>query len=292
MTMPGQEAAEGGGPATSGWHRSTFTVPGMDCPTEEQLIRMALAGVPEVADLAVDLGSRRLAVVHQGPPEALLDRIAPLGLGARYEGSRGMDPAALPGVGADRSPGGRGGIAAERRVLVAVLAINATMFVLELVAGLWAQSTGLIADSLDMLADAGVYAVALLAVGGAHAAQRRSARLSGWLQLGLAGLVMLEVLRRALDGSEPRSDVMITVAVLALLANVTCVALLARHRRGGVHLRASWIFSTNDTLANVGVIVAGQLVAITGSAWPDLVIGAAIALLVASGAVRILRLAP
>lgn len=83
---------------------------------------------------------------------------------------------------------------------------------------------------------------------------------------------------------------MIGVALVALVANLACLALLARHREGGLHLKASWIFSTNDVLANLGVILAGVAVAITGSAVPDLVIGAAVGLLVLSGAVRILRL--
>ena len=80
------------------------------------------------------------------------------------------------------------------------------------------------------------------------------------------------------------------LAAVALVANVACVALLARHREGGVHLKASWIFSTNDALANLGVILAGALVLATGSALPDLLVGAGVGLLVLSGAVRILRL--
>ncbi len=83
---------------------------------------------------------------------------------------------------------------------------------------------------------------------------------------------------------------MIGVAVVALVANLACLALLANHRTGGVHLRASWIFSTNDALANIAVIVAGVLVMATGSAVPDLVAGTAVGVLVLSGAVRILRL--
>jgi Co/Zn/Cd efflux system component len=176
------------------------------------------------------------------------------------------------------------------RVLVAVLAINLAMFVGELAAGIWAGSTGLVADSLDMLADASVYAIALLGAGASLQRQRRAARASGWMQLGLAGLVLVEVVRRAIEGGQPRSDVMVAMGVLALLANVTCLVLLARHRSGGLHLRASWIFTTNDVLANLGVILAGQMVAATGSAWPDLLVGTAIAVLVASGAVRILRM--
>ncbi|MCU0284053.1 MAG: cation transporter [Candidatus Nanopelagicales bacterium] len=268
--------------------RSTLHVPGMDCSAEESLVRAALAPVPGISEVAVDLRSRRVAVRHQGGADPLVAALAPLGLGARLESS---EPAPTQGDAAAPEGGAAPpGPAAERRVLAMVLAINAVMFVVELVAGLWAGSTGLLADSLDMLADATVYAIALAAVGGALVDQRRSARASGWLQLALAGLVLVDVVRRALGGGEPRAGWMIAVGILALLANLTCVALLAAHRHGGVHLRASWIFTTNDALANLGVIVAGQLVALTGSAWPDLVVGTVIAALVASGAWRILRM--
>ena len=83
---------------------------------------------------------------------------------------------------------------------------------------------------------------------------------------------------------------MMIVALVALAANIACMALIARHREGGLHMKASWIFSTNDVIANIGVIVAGTLVAWTGSRFPDLAIGALIAVVVASGAVRILGL--
>ena len=83
---------------------------------------------------------------------------------------------------------------------------------------------------------------------------------------------------------------MIGISALALAANVSCLFLLARHRHGGAHMRASWIFSTNDVLANLGVMVAGALVAWTGSRLPDLVVGTVVAALVLLGAVRILRL--
>lgn len=95
---------------------------------------------------------------------------------------------------------------------------------------------------------------------------------------------------RFLFDSEPEPALMMGIALLALVANVSCLALLARHREGGVHMKASWIFSTNDVLANIGVIIAGALVAWTGSNYPDLVIGALIAMLVLNGARRILRL--
>lgn len=84
---------------------------------------------------------------------------------------------------------------------------------------------------------------------------------------------------------------MMGVSVLALAANVTCLALLSRHRTGGVHMRASWIFSTNDVIANLGVILAGALVALTGSSVPDLIIGSVIGVVVLRGAIRIMRMA-
>ena len=177
----------------------------------------------------------------------------------------------------------------ERRTLMAVLAINAGMFALELVLGLMAHSTGLIADSLDMLADALVYGLSLQAVGGNPLRQRRAARTSGRLQITLAGLVLIDALRRAFVGSEPLGEWMMAVGLLALAANSLCLLLLSRHRDGGVHMRASLIFSTNDTLANLGVIVSGLLVKLLGSPLPDLAIGVAIALLVGRGGRRILK---
>ncbi|MGJ8668931.1 MAG: cation transporter [Oceanococcus sp.] len=178
---------------------------------------------------------------------------------------------------------------AERRVLIALLAINGAMFVVEFLLGWVGQSTGLIADSLDMLADALVYATSLYAVGRAASIKRTAARLSGWLQIMLAGLVILDVVRRSLFGSDPLGDWMIAVAVVALIANVTCLWLIRKHRDGEVHMRAAWIFSANDVIANSGVILAGILVVVTGSRWPDLVIGSVVSLIVLRGGIRILR---
>jgi Co/Zn/Cd efflux system component len=169
-----------------------------------------------------------------------------------------------------------------------VLVINAAMFLVELNVGLRGRSTGLIADSLDMLADAVVYALSLLAVGRSTLQQRRAAAISGWMQITLAGWVLADVARRWLLGSEPRSAWMITIGAVALLANLLCLVLVSRHRQGGVHMRASLIFSTNDTLANAGVILAGLLVGWTGSPLPDLLIGTAISLLVLRGGLGIL----
>ncbi|SDK68591.1 cation transporter [Microbulbifer yueqingensis] len=179
--------------------------------------------------------------------------------------------------------------ARERKTLIAVLAINAVMFVAELVAGLLAESTALIADSLDMLADASVYAISLYAVGRGASLQRRAARMSGVLQVTLALLVLLDVVRRFLLGSDPACGLMAGVGLVALAANIACLLLVARHRDAGVHMRASVIFSANDVIANLGVIASAGLVWWLDSRYPDLVIGVVIAVVVFLGGIRILR---
>ena len=175
----------------------------------------------------------------------------------------------------------------QSRVLKMLLAINAAMFVIEAVTGILAESTGLIADSLDMLADAVVYGLGLYAVGKAASVKISAAFASGYFQMALALLVVLDVGRRAMFGSDPEPEYMMIVGLVALAANVICLALIAKHRDGGVHMRASWVFSKNDVIANVGVILSGGMVYVTGVRWPDLVVGIAIAAVVFRGGLTI-----
>ena len=163
------------------------------------------------------------------------------------------------------------------------------MFVVEAALGFYAQSTGLIADSLDMLADATVYGISLYVVGKGISQQAKAASVSGVLQIILGLGVLFEVVRRSLYGSEPQSMLIMAVGLLALIANVACLMLISKHRDGGVHMRASWIFSTNDVIANVGVICSGALVWLLGSRYPDLVIGAIISAVVVRGGIKILK---
>lgn len=266
-----------------GIQRSLFDVPLMDCPSEENLIRMALGDLGEVLSLSFDLPGRRLAVVHRGEAAAVLERLEPLGLGAELRASEGVAATEI----AAKDPAED---AAEAKVLKTLLAINGGMFVVEMAVGLLAQSTGLIADSLDMFADAAVYGVALYAVGGAARLKVRAARFAGWLQLALALGALAEVVRRFLYGSEPVSALMMGMGLTALAANVYALMLIARKRDRGAHMQASYIFSANDVIANLGVIVAGALVAFSGSRLPDLIVGTVIGLIVLHGARRILRL--
>ncbi|WJI25709.1 cation diffusion facilitator family transporter [Thermosynechococcus sp. B3] len=179
--------------------------------------------------------------------------------------------------------------AAERKTLRIVLLINVLMFFVEVITGVLAQSTALIADSLDMLADALVYGLSLYAVGRSLKQKTRAASLSGLFQITLAALILLDVIRRFVSGSAPEADWMMAIALLGLVANGYCLYLIAKHRQGEVHMRASWIFTQNDVIANVSVIIAGGLVALFRSPYPDLIVGFGIASLVLWGGIRIVR---
>lgn len=243
---------------------------------------MALSGEPSVRRIDVDLSSREATIHHDADAAPITSALGSLNLGASLVRTEVVDT--LP----DAATGGGN---AEVRTLKVVLAINAGMFVAEFVGGYLAESTGLIADSLDMVADAAVYGISLHGASRSEAGQRSAARLSGYVQLLLALGALGEVIRRTVTGSEPEAPTMALVGALALVANVTCMWLLAGHRKGGAHMKASWIFTTNDVIANIGVIVAAGLVTLTASSIPDLVVGALIAGVVLSGALRILRLA-
>lgn len=175
-----------------------------------------------------------------------------------------------------------------RRALRTLLALNGAMFVIEVSAGLAADSMGLVADGLDMLADAAVYGVSLYAVGRPPSAKIRAALSAGYLQLALAAAAIVKLGVALVRGSAPDALSMIGISLLALSVNVWSLAILKRYRHGEVHLRAAWIFSATDIQVNLAVILAAVLVSITDSGIPDLVIAGGICLLIARGVLRIL----
>lgn len=177
----------------------------------------------------------------------------------------------------------------QRRILWTALALNAAMFVIEGIVGWKAESTGLLADALDMLSDAGAYGVALVAIGRSGLFKARAAAVNGSLILVLGVGVLVEVIRRAMFGSEPQSLWMIGVSSLALAVNVYVLYLLSPLRNGEVHLRATWICTRADVVANAGVILSGTLIAFTGIRYFDLIVGSAIGLYVIKEALEILR---
>jgi cation diffusion facilitator family transporter len=177
----------------------------------------------------------------------------------------------------------------ERRILWIALALNAGMALIGGVAGLIAQSTGLLADALDMLSDASAYAIGLAAIGRSAGFKRNAARLSGLMLLVLGLGLLIEVGRRVLYGAEPASLWMIGTALLSLAVNLSVLRLLAPLRTGEVHLRATWLFTRADVVANLGIISAGALVFWLASPYPDFIIGTLIGLFVIREAVEILR---
>ena len=259
--------------------RSLFQVPKMDCAAEESLVRMRLDGVAAVKSLDFDLSARKVAVYHEGGLGEIESALGQLGLGSKLVETGETEEVAPEST-------------QQRRLLWVVLLINLSFFVLEMTTGFISGSMGLVADSLDMLADALVYGLSLFAVGATVARKKNVARYSGYFQVTLAVVGFIEVLRRFF-GVEPLPDfrIMIGVSVLALIANGFCLYLLQRSKDQEAHMQASMIFTSNDVIINLGVIAAGVLVLWLGSGIPDLVIGAIVFVIVTLGAVRILRLA-
>lgn len=265
-------------------YRTTFDVKKMDCPAEEQMIRTALDGEDNIRHLEFNLMDRILVVWHSGEADTITDILVGLNLGTSFISSNKVPESQIPKKDSPISEH------EQARVLWILLGINALMFVVEFISGWVFDSTGLIADSIDMFADAAVYGLSLLAVGKAAHYKLRTAHISGWFQMVLAMSALFEVGRRTIFGSDPDPPYMIGVAIIALIANVFCLWLIAKHRDKGAHMKASWIFSTNDVIANLGVIVAGILVGFTNSRYPDLVIGMIIGIVVLIGSIRILKL--
>ncbi len=179
----------------------------------------------------------------------------------------------------------------QRRVLRVVLVINVAMFVVELAAGLLANSTALLADAADMLGDALVYAFSLYVIGRGPAWQARAALLKGGIMAAFGLGLVVEVGTKLARGVTPSADLMSGVGLLALAANASVLAALWRHRADDINMRSVWLCSRNDVTANVGVLLAAAGVALTGSAWPDIAVGLGIAALFVVSAVGVIRAA-
>ena len=164
-----------------------------------------------------------------------------------------------------------------RRVLWAVIAINAAMFGIEMAAGVMADSQALQADALDFLGDSLTYGLSLYVIGKSLRARTAAALFKG-VTLALMGLwVFGDTLYAVLVLGVPRAEIMGLVGFLALAANLTSVLLLLRFRNGEANVRSVWLCSRNDAIGNVAVILAASGVWASGTAWPDLAVAAAMA---------------
>jgi len=260
--------------------KSTFKITKMDCPSEEQMIRMKLDGMSQIKELKFDIQNRLLEVIHEENIEPIESSIDDLD----------FDSSRLETTDIDWTAAKDQGI--QRKALWIILVINFALFVVEITTGFISNSMGLVADSIDMLADSLVYGLSLYAVGSHLARKKNIAKISGYFQLSLAILGFVEVVRRFLGaGDVPVFQTMIIISLIALAGNVASLLVLQRAKTDEVHMKASMIFTSNDIAANLGVILAGTIVFYTNSKIPDLAIGAIVFFLVDRGAFRILKLA-
>ncbi len=176
-----------------------------------------------------------------------------------------------------------------RRALWIALGVNAGMFAVEMAAGAAADSRALQADALDFLGDAANYAISLLVAGMALAWRARAALAKGLTLIGLGGWVMITAVLAALGGASPEPELMGGIGVLALAANTGVAIMLYSFRTGDANMRSVWICSRNDAIGNIAVMAAALGVFGTGTAWPDLIVAAILALLGIGGGMQIVR---
>ena len=260
--------------------KTIFKIQQMDCPSEEQMVRMKLEGFKQIKKLNFDLSNRTLGIYHNGNRDEILTALESLDLGTKLVLTEETEEVC------ESEPKSE-----QRKLLWTVLIINVSFFVIEMTTGIISNSMGLVADSLDMLADGIVYGLSLFAVGGTVARKKSVARYAGILQAILAVIGLIEVIRRFVGIEElPDFTTMIIVSILALGANVVCLYLLQKGKSKEAHMKASQIFSSNDVVINSGVIIAGLLVNWLNSSYPDLIIGGIVFIIVARGAFRIFKL--
>lgn len=179
--------------------------------------------------------------------------------------------------------------AEQRRVLQMVLAINAAMFVAEFTAGAIAGSAALMADSVDMLGDALVYGLSIYALSRSERWKGGAALAKGIFILAFGVGIAIDIVTKIQSGIPPSSTLMLVFGSIALAANLTCLRLLWRFRRQDVNMASTFECSRNDVISNVGVLAAAGAVALTASPWPDLIIGALIAVLFLRSAFQVIR---
>jgi len=260
--------------------KTTFEITKMDCPSEENLIRMKLDGVSSIANLDFDIPNRKLTVFHNGENDQIEKSLNELNLGGKK-----ISPEKTEQTDFEEHSN-------QRKLLWIVLGINFAFFIIEMVTGLISKSMGLVADSLDMLADSFVYGISLFAVGGTLIKKKRIAKIAGYFQITLAIIGFIEILRRFFGNEKlPDFTTMIIVSIFALIANGICLYLMQKSKsKEEAHMKASMIFTSNDVIINLGVITAGFLVNLLNSGKPDLIIGTVVFGLVIQGAFRILKL--
>jgi Co/Zn/Cd efflux system component len=177
----------------------------------------------------------------------------------------------------------------QSSVLKIVLGINAVMFAVELTAGLFASSVSLVADSLDMLGDALVYSFSIYVVARGARMKAIAALFKGGVMAAFGLFVLGQAIYKIIIPQVPVFEVIGAIGLLALAANSLCFVLLWRHRADDINMSSVWLCSRNDIMANVSVLFAAFGVWLTGSGWPDIMVGLALAALFLRSALFVLR---
>lgn len=248
----------------------------MDCPSCATRIKKAVhsAGVPHVKIST----ATQIMTLHVDDPAAQLLQVEQAVAAIGYQLDR-LDHSVThsPDASAE-SPGDLPHITpAYRRALWIVIVLNVGYGLIETIGGFIAGSQALKADALDFLGDGLITGLGVLAIGWSLVWRARSALIQG-LFLGLLGLgVLANTAYRVVVQQPPEPDLMGVFGIVALIVNVAAALALIPHRTGDANVRAVWLFSRNDAIGNAAVVLAAGLVAWTGTAWPDLVVAAAIA---------------
>lgn len=259
-------------------YKTKFIVNKMDCNAEKELISLKLLDNKNVLHLNFDLPNRLLEVIHFEDVQDIHKAISELKLDDNLESTEVFEGE----ISVDTK---------QKKLLIYVLIINFLFFLIEMFTGIISHSMGLIADSLDMLADSLVYFMSLLVIGKHISKKKIVAHASGYFQIVLAMYGLYIVVQRYLFSSDiPDFKTMIVISFFALIANVLCLKILQKESSNEAHMQASKIFTSNDILINIGVILSGIMVFLTGSLLPDLIIATIVFILVLFGAKRILSL--
>jgi Co/Zn/Cd efflux system component/copper chaperone CopZ len=262
-------------------NEARYRVIGMDCAKDAAEVERAVARLPAVRDVRVSSASHILTFTSAGAPaperevtgavEALGYRLEPLG-------SAGSDD----DIPAHMSPG-------YRRALWIVVGLNVGYGVVEMIGGFLVGSQALKADALDFIGDGLITFMGLLAIGWSLLWRARAAMIQG-IFLGVLGLgVIANTIYQLATRQPPEAGMMGVLGMVALAVNVAAAAVLMPHRSGDSNVRAVWLFSRNDAIGNLAVVIAAGLVALTGSALPDIVVAGIIALLFLHSSLSIVR---
>lgn len=264
-----------------------YRVVGMDCSSCAAKITNAVEGLPGVESVKVSIASQIMSLRVDATARAEAIEHAVEGLG--YQLGRMGAPADESDDDDDRIPDLSHTSASYKRALWIVVGLNVGYGLVEIIGGFMAGSQALKADALDFLGDGVISFLGLIAIGWGLAARAKAALLQGAF-LGMLGVgVVVMTIYRVFVQQMPEAQLMGGFAFVALLVNLAAAAVLIPHRKGDANMRAVWLFSRNDAIGNVAVVIAAALVAWTGSVWPDLVVAVAIAALFLQSSAVIIR---